>query len=1070
MKPVWLEMTAFGSYREKTMVDFRKLRHSLYLITGDTGAGKTTIFDGIMVALYGVASGKGDKKSRTFEIMHCDYVEKSEDTTVTLCFEHMGRTYKVERTLHFRKKRETGEYEKTTPQARLWEPDRDVLEKAEQVNQRITQLLGMNADQFRKIAMLAQGEFKKFLDADSEEKNKILGELFDSSAYVYFQDLFDAARKRLERDRREKGTEQIRRAMENFACPEEASDEEKERYCVGHSQLEDALCELVNKDEVQREEWKRKEEVCREQDRKLHEKKGQAEQRNSMLDELAEKVRVREMLVRKKDDMEALKKQIEKVERAFYKLKPLRVYAEKAAGTYANALKNMEETQTRLRELEEEKRKKEEVLAVSEQTAKPQVERLSDAISSMEKSIPRYGELESNLQKQKEEQQLAQAAHERRQAAEGRLQQIEEEVAAWKEEIKELDGVEVEKERLKAVYEKEKERLDRFLAPEGINEQIEGIIEAEGRLKKERETLREMTAMSGEAEARYHGLYQTFIEGQAGILARALERELEEKEEAACPVCNTVFHRSQSRYFAKSGEKVPEKREVDEARRIFDDRDEERQRQGQIVTEMETAIREKKAGVVSRLQELEPTCRGWETVIAEGWLRETETRYKQQEEKAAAAFHTVEEQNLRLVGLREQVTGREEEAASCARAFEESRENEQEHRQACERLKAAAEELIKSLVYYDRCPDRESAVKQKEKWERERQQLRQEMERAAEEYKEVERQCEETRGTLRKSHDDLPELEKEKCAAQRNLEEGILQNGFAGVEEAAETLRAAGDSDASIESWLHERKEQSSNYENALQNAEIRIAELTEKTRDFERTDLAALDEAIARQGEALAEVRNRCTLCEKQFDNHRKTAEDVQRANRRLKETQTAWDRLDSLANLANGTNAAGGRLSFDRYVMGYVFREVLEMANRRLDLMSGGRYELRHEMQAGRENAVAGLEVSVFDMTTGRCRPAQSLSGGESFFVSLALALGLSDVVQNRAGGRQLDTLFIDEGFGSLDSDVLDRAMAVLNQLTEGNRLVGIISHVARLEESIPQQIRVRHGEEGSTLEIVS
>lgn len=1070
MKPVWLEMTAFGSYKEKTTVDFRKLKHSLYLITGDTGAGKTTIFDGIMVALYGVASGKGDKKSRTFEIMHCDYVEKSEDTTVTLCFEHMGKTYKVERTLHFRKKRGTGEYEKTTPQARLWEPDRDVLEKAEQVNQRITQLLGMNAEQFRKIAMLAQGEFKKFLDADSEEKNKILGELFDSSAYVYFQDLFDAARKRLERDRRENGTEQIRRAMEHFVCPEEASDEEKERYCVGHSQLEEALCELVNKDEEQREEWKRKEEACREQDRKLHEKKGQAEQRNSMLDELAEKVRAREVLVQKRDGMEALKKQTEKVERAFYKLKPLQAYAEKAVGTYVNALKNMEETRTRLEELEAEKGRKKEALTALEQTAQPRMERLFDAISSMEKSIPRYGELESNLQNQKEEQQLAQAARERKQTAEGRLQQIEEEVAAWKEEIKELDGVEVEKERLKAVYEKEKERLERLLSPEGIKEQIEGIIGAEGGLKKERETLREMTAMAGEAEACYHGLYQTFIEGQAGILARALERELAEKEEAACPVCNTVFHRSQPRCFAKLEEKVPEKREVDEARRIFDDRDEERQRQGQIVTEMETAIREKKAGVVSRVQELEPACRDWETVCAEGWLEKTEMRYRQQEEKAAEIFREVEKRSLRLVSLREQVTGREEEAASCACTFEESREKEREHQQACERLKAAAAELIKSLVYYDQCPDQESAVKQKEKWEQERRQLRQEMERAAEEYKEVERRCEETRGTLRKSHDDLPGLEEEKCIAQRNLEVGIQQNGFAGTEEIAEMLRAAGDSDASIESWLRERKEECSAYENALQNAETRIAELTEKTKNFEKTDMTELNGAIVRQGEALAEIQNQRTLCEKQLDNHRKTAEDVQRAGRRLKETQTAWDRLDRLANLANGTNAAGGRLSFDRYVMGYVFREVLEMANRRLDLMSGGRYELRHEMLAGRENAVAGLEVSVFDMTTGRCRPAQSLSGGESFFVSLALALGLSDVVQNHAGGRQLDTLFIDEGFGSLDSDVLDRAMAVLNQLTEGNRLVGIISHVARLEESIPQQIRVRNGEKGSSLEIVS
>ncbi|MDE7200111.1 MAG: SMC family ATPase, partial [Lachnospiraceae bacterium] len=160
---------------------------------------------------------------------------------------------------------------------------------------------------------------------------------------------------------------------------------------------------------------------------------------------------------------------------------------------------------------------------------------------------------------------------------------------------------------------------------------------------------------------------------------------------------------------------------------------------------------------------------------------------------------------------------------------------------------------------------------------------------------------------------------------------------------------------------------------------------------------------------------------------------------------------------------------LSFDRYVMGYVFREILEMANRRLAVMSGGRYELIHEINAQRGNAAAGLEMSVFDMTTGKRRPAQSLSGGEAFFVSLALALGLSDVVQNHAGGKQLDALFIDEGFGSLDSDVLDRALAVLNRLTEGKRLVGIISHVDRLEESIPQQIRVKNSENGSTLEIV-
>ena len=152
----------------------------------------------------------------------------------------------------------------------------------------------------------------------------------------------------------------------------------------------------------------------------------------------------------------------------------------------------------------------------------------------------------------------------------------------------------------------------------------------------------------------------------------------------------------------------------------------------------------------------------------------------------------------------------------------------------------------------------------------------------------------------------------------------------------------------------------------------------------------------------------------------------------------------------------------------MGTMFREILEMANRRMELMSGGRYELVHKIGADRRNAKAGLEIEVLDNNTGLQRSSGTLSGGETFFTSLSLALGLSDVVQSHAGGRQMDALFIDEGFGTLSDDVLDKALDVLNQLTEGNRLVGIISHVDKLDESIPQKIRVRHSEKGSSLSL--
>ena len=165
---------------------------------------------------------------------------------------------------------------------------------------------------------------------------------------------------------------------------------------------------------------------------------------------------------------------------------------------------------------------------------------------------------------------------------------------------------------------------------------------------------------------------------------------------------------------------------------------------------------------------------------------------------------------------------------------------------------------------------------------------------------------------------------------------------------------------------------------------------------------------------------------------------------------------------------NSEGGKLSFDRYVMGAVFREILEAANLRMERMSGGRYELIHKLGADRRNAKAGLEIEVLDHNTGLQRGSATLSGGETFFTSLALALGLSDVVQNHAGGKRMDALFIDEGFGTLRDDVLDKALEVLNGLSEGERLVGIISHVDKLSESIPQKILVKHGEKGSTLRL--
>ena len=186
------------------------------------------------------------------------------------------------------------------------------------------------------------------------------------------------------------------------------------------------------------------------------------------------------------------------------------------------------------------------------------------------------------------------------------------------------------------------------------------------------------------------------------------------------------------------------------------------------------------------------------------------------------------------------------------------------------------------------------------------------------------------------------------------------------------------------------------------------------------------------------------------------------------MRSNRDSQGRTHSREELRFFPTVEGGKLSFDRYVMGAIFKEVVMMANMRLDTMTGGRFQLIHMTETKNKNTVAGLDIEVLDIITGKQRPSGSISGGEGFMVSLALALGLSDVVQNHAGGKKLDTLFIDEGFGTLDDGKLDNVISVLQQLTEGSRLVGIISHVDKLEESIPQKLRVTTGEHGSTLKL--
>lgn len=1066
MKPMILEMTAFGSYAEKTVVDFRKLEHGLYLITGDTGAGKTTIFDAIMFALYGEASGepngKANGRSRTFEMMHCDYVDKSVDTIVALTFEHMGNVHKIERKFHFQKSRKTGEYGKTTPTVKLWEADKDVIEKG--AAKRITELLGMNAEQFRKIVMLAQGQFKKFLEADSYEKNKILGELFDNSDYVYFQNLLDAAKNKLAERRDEEGYQQIRSALNYFQMPEGLSEEEAEVYTAGHSGLEEALEKLVETDETLKGSLEKQEKTCREQEEFLNKRIGAAQEQNEIRKELAEKEKYFRELLEKVHTYDQQKEELELVEKAFLKVKPKEVQFHRARKLYDDTSAEIEGLMKKRNDLEREKAKTEQVYGEQKEN-QAVIDRLNIDIENVRKRIPKYSEVKIKSQEREREKKKWETAKTLKEEAKAAKKSAEESCACLEKEKEALEGIGALAVKLESAYTKAVENHTILTGEGGIAKQAEKIYEKERSLKEEQQILQNVLKEAEKKKEIYDEVYQAFISGQAGLLAKKLEQDLKEKEQAVCPVCRTVFHLSQQHSFANLCAEIPEQKDVDQAKKEFEICDQKRKNQAELVHNQEIRLLGLKESVVNEIKKLKTDCQDWERFSRDNYLESVIKEYEEKREQAKSAYETAEAQNRRFIELNHLMSQQKEDIEKYDADFRAYEKQEQIHQSNCEKLDIYIDSLRAEFEY----PDEETAKKKMQQWIQQRDNFQEAIKKAQEELEQVKRKYQETSGNLAGNKNKLPEFEAGMVSAEKEMYEALRLCGFENLDRVHTILELTNGVDT--ERWMKEKQTAIAEFQNDLTNTESRVKELLNQTKNFEKLDLNELQKQLDGIKGKHTQINEELDECKTRYNNHATTAKVICEAKRALEKTEAAWTRIRDLADLAVGANnAKGGKLSFDRYVMGYVFREILAMANQRLDIMSGGRYELQHEINVAKDNAKAGLEISVLDMTTGKCRDSASLSGGETFLVSLALALGLSDVVQNYAGGNQLDALFIDEGFGSLDEEVLEKALVVLNQLTEGERMVGIISHVSKLEESIPQQIRVKNGEKGSSIAIVN
>jgi exonuclease SbcC len=1019
MKPLRLVMRAFGPYATEQVIDFRPLgERSLFLIHGQTGAGKTSILDAICFALYGESSG-GVRETRT---LRSDHANPELPTAVTFDFSVGIERYRVTRVPEQERPRKKGAgTTREPPEATLWRrsgvgddaDDGTVLATQwTRVTEQIEQLLGFRSDQFRQVVMLPQNQFQRFLMANSTERQRILEVLFSTEFYRHVEEALKQSAAEVRR-RCEELAGQIGFVLQQAGAA--SADElllQQESLRTRAGEIEAGLAAASARRELV--------------DTRLRE----AYQLEKLFAEFSE-ARVRhDEMERQRAEFGALGQAVERARRA-ETLRDAELHClHRRREHEAARLKKANLAAQHERALEA-KLAAERALA-TEQAREAERELVQGEIARLETLTGKIREFVQGLADMSEHtRRVAQAAQQRN---------------ATQNELRECSGrlrrLQKELERAIATSGKAGELRAGMRELQRLHKTATDLAEHQGRLK----TLEHARASAGEllaatkksvneSKKRLERLQEQRVKAQSTVLARQLVRG------EPCPVCGSTRHPAP----ARSRATVPDEAEIarlqDEIVRLEKTRDDAMQESGKI--EQRVAVARERIGKC--LEDLGEQRRSSAATLAK---RLAETQSELDAATAAAA---------ELGGLRRAIADLQ---AAQARLTQTLPGLEQalttattEHGRLQERLAGLEKDIPAPLRSVDALDAALAAAQAK------REALKDALERARRNHDAAVAAWQACKGRLDGAESEDGESRRRMEAAAEEFRARLQEAGFADEE----AYRQAGLDPA--ERSRREREIQS--FHDAHIAAAARFERAAESVRGKVRPDLAAL-EADATNAQAqvdrLLEERARLEERIRQIGGSVAELKSLQGQQGRM---QTRLAVVGHVAEVANGKNAHG--ITLQRYVLAALLEDVLAAASHRLRLMSRGRFDLQRATERADLRSAGGLDLLVYDAYTGTTRPVQTLSGGESFLASLSLAMGLADVVQSYAGGIRLETIFIDEGFGSLDPETLELAFQALGELLKSGRLVGVISHVAELTEWIPARLEVTKGKNGSHARLV-
>ncbi|MGH0487610.1 AAA family ATPase [Bacillus mycoides] len=1020
MRPIQLIMTAFGPYKQKEVIDFKDLgEHRIFAISGNTGAGKTTIFDAICYVLYGEASG--EERSDT-NMLRSQFADDDVYTSVELTFQLKGKSYEIKRQLGHKKQ---GNKTITGHAVELYEViDEEKVPCVDRfhvtdVNKKVEDLIGLSKHQFSQIVMLPQGEFRKLLTSETENKEEILRRIFKTDRYKLMREILDQKRKQWKDVLQEKQKERELYFRNVFKLPIRDGallETLVEQEHVNTHQVVEALEQETNWYNAEVEqlhlEQNDKTKQLKEAEARFHaakavnEKFKDLEQKNEKYSILQENRAVIEMKEKSFKHAEQAKRllpfeqwheeamQYEQQSESL--LKQIIAKKEHIMNSFALAQEKYEALKNKASERENAKKQVQRL-----EELQPIIASLAEKKLNLQNAEIHIGKLKEGMQKLDEQ---LEAHKNEKQRMSGELQQLEAALEQYVAKVEELTNMREDAKVLKQAYDVWQEKQKYELEKESAFHKMQ------------------------QAVSTYENMERRWLSEQAGILALHLH------DGESCPVCGSMDHPKKA---TEQSNAIDEKElnELREKKTIAEKLHVQLEEKWNFYrVQYEQVIEE----VLKRGYRSEELVETYSALVQKGKQLAAEVdALKASEEtrkQIAVNIKSVEEKVEELQKQKREVETvqhrTEMECMQLRTSYEHDKQNIPESLQTVQAWKVQFDQALQELRLME--DEWEKVQEAYQHWQNENIRIQAEHDNASNQFNSAKEKKEETFTRFMK------ELEQSGFTDQLTYKESKLN-------------------DAEMDKLQQEIQ----SYYSSLEVLTKQIEELKADLKDKEYMDISSLDEQVKELEISLDIIKEKRQRAQNAVSYITDLHENIKRIDEQIHEEEKAFQELVDLYEVMKGDNDS--RISFERYILIEYLEQIVQIANERLRKLSNGQFYLKRSERVEKRNRQSGLGLDVYDAYTGQTRDVKTLSGGEKFNASLCLALGMADVIQAYEGGISIETMFIDEGFGSLDEESLTKAVDALIDLQKSGRFIGVISHVQELKNAMPAVLEVTKQKDG-------